>query len=98
MQKTWRKRKRGAKAPTISVDQSFFRKGTKRNSDDVTCEDIQKFMEKFNAVIDEECRILQENGVNRLNVNVAGTTKSPLSANEQAFLIAAERIKESLKS
>jgi hypothetical protein len=36
-----------------------------------------------------------------INVDVAGTTKnekSPLSANEQAFLIAAERIKESLKS
>lgn len=97
MHSGWRKRKRGTKkVPTISVDQSFSRKGTKRNSDDVTCEDVEEFLEKLNVAVEEELRIFQENGVNVLNAD--GTTKRPLSVYEQGFVIAAGRIKRSLRS
>jgi hypothetical protein len=63
MHSGWRKRKRGTKkVPTISVDQSFFRKGTKRNSDDVTCEDVEEFMRKLDAAVEEACRRMEVRG------------------------------------
>jgi hypothetical protein len=54
-----------------------------------------KFPGKLDAAVEEELRFFQENGVNVLNAD--GTTKRPLSVYEQAFVIAAGRIKRSLR-